>query len=256
MQKEIWVEHPSDTEGTSFTKFEISNFGRLRIYNNLSPQGRITTGTIVNGVPSYIYKIYKTAPEREAQKLNEVEERYQEARRMVAKFRYQPKKLEQFKKERDKLKETKKKLNRKILKKRESSVVLILHRLVAEYFLDKPTDKDKIFVIHKDFDKTNNRADNLAWASQDEISARHSQQPKLVMHRFKMRLYNIQQSPRNMKLSENDVLYIKKRLKKGDSEEKLARRFKVSKTAVNNIKTGRTWKNVKLVEDLIDEKQK
>lgn len=256
MKNEIWAEHKSNTEGTSFTKFEISNFGRLKIYNHLSPEGRITTGTLVHGVPTYTYKIYGAAPEKEAQKLAEVEAKYQEARKMVTKFRYQPLKLEKFKKERDKLKEVKKKLNRKVLRKRESSVVLLLHRLVAEYFLEKPAEEDKIFIIHKDFDKTNNHVDNLAWASQDEISARHPQQPKLILHKFKMQLYNIPRKPRNTKLSENDVLYIKKRLKKEDSVEKLANRFNVSTAAINDIKNGKTWKNVKLVEDLLDEKKK
>ena len=256
MKKEIWAEHPTNTEGTSFTKFEISNFGRLRIFNNLSPEGRITTGTLVHGVPTYTYKIYKQAPERDAQKLAEIEEKYQEARKMVAKFRYQPLKLEQFKKERDKLKESKKKMNRKVLRKRESSVVLVLHRLVAEHFLERPAEEDKVFVIHKDFDKTNNHVDNLAWANQDEISARHSQQPKLILHKFERQLYNIPQPPRNTKLSENDVLYIKKRLKKNDAVEKLAQRFNLSVAAINNIKQGKTWKNVKLVEDLLDEREK
>lgn len=256
MTKEIWVEHPTDTEGTSFTKFEISNFGRLKIYNHLSPNGRITEGTLVRGVPSYIYKIYRPAPERDQQKLDEAVEKYQEARRMVAKFRYQPLKLAQYKKERDQLKEKKKKLTQKVAKKREHSVVLIIHRLVAEYFLEKPAEKDKIFVIHKDFDKKNNHVDNLAWASQDEISARHSQQPKLVLHKFKRQLYNIPQPPRNMKLSENDVLYIKKRLKKDDKIEKLAQRFGVAHSTIKNIRDGKTWKNVKLVEDLLDEREK
>lgn len=256
MQREIWVEHPSETEGTSFTKFEISNFGRLKIYNKLSPDGRITSGTLVNGVPSYIYKIYRPAPEKDSIDLAELEEKYLEARKMVAKFRYQPVKLAQWKKKRDKLKDAKKKLNRKILKKREASVVLIIHRLVAEYFLEKPTDPAKIFVIHKDFDKANNHVDNLAWASQDEISARHPQQPKLVLHRFKMQLYNIPRTARNKKLSENDVLYIKKRFKKNANVERLAKRFNVSTATINAIKTGKTWKNVKLVEDLLNEKKK
>lgn len=256
MKKEIWVEHPCEKVGTSFTKFEISNFGRLKIYNHLSPEGRITEGTLINGVPTYIYKIYRPVPERDQKQFDEAVAQYQEARKMVTKFRYQPVKLAYYKKERDKFKEKKKKLNQKLTKKREKSVILLLHRLVAQHFLEKPTDKDKIFVIHKDFDKKNNHVDNLAWASQDEITARHPQQPKLVLHKFKRQLYNIRQSPRHMKLSENDVLYIKKRLKKDDNPEKLAQRFGVGTATIKRIKDGKSWSHVKLVEELLDEKKK
>ena len=256
MNKEIWVEHPSSTEGTSFTKFEVSNFGRLKIYNHLSPEGRITNGTIIGGVPSYVYKTYQPASKKELAILAEIDAQYQEARNNVAKFRYQPLKLAQYKKERDKLREKKKKQNHKIQKKREKSVILVIHRLVAEYFLEKPLEEDKVFVIHKDFDKTNNHVDNLAWASQKEINARHSQQPKLILHRFKMQFYNIPAPANHRKLSEADVLYIKKRLKKGDTDAKLAQRFNVSNSTIMSIRNGKTWKNIKLVEDLLEEKKK
>lgn len=255
MKKEIWIEHKSNTQGTSFKKFEISNFGRLKIYNDLSPEGRITDGTLVSGVPSYVYKTYNDVPEKEASKLKEIDEAFQFARQMVAKYRYQPEKLADWKKKRDKLRERKKKQNKVIHKLREIPVILIIHRLVAKYFLEKPEDKEAIFVIHKDFDKTNNHVDNLSWATQEMINARQSQQPKNILRRFKMQLNNIPYPPRNMKLSENDVLYIKKRLKKNDNIEKLAQKFDVSTSTINDIKKGKTWKNVKLVEDLVEEKK-
>lgn len=256
MQKEIWIEHPSETEGTSFTKFEISNFGRLKIYNHLSPEGRITNGSIVGGVPSYIYKTYKPISEKNAAKMAEIDQKYQQAREMVAKFRYQSQKLEEYKKLRNKLKEQKKKLNKKIQYERESSVALILHRLVAHYFLEKPEDENAEFVIHKDYDRTNNHVDNLEWATQEQITARHPNQPKLILHRFKMQMNNIPTPTPNSKLSENDVLYIKKRLKKNDSVVKLAQRFSVSKTTISNIKSEKSWKNIKLVEDLVEDRKK
>lgn len=46
-----------------------------------------------------------------------------------------------------------------------------VHRLVAEYFLDKPPGKD--CVNHIDYDKSNNMASNLEWCTQME-NVRHS----------------------------------------------------------------------------------
>lgn len=46
-----------------------------------------------------------------------------------------------------------------------------IHRLVAEHFVPNTTDGE--YVNHKDFNKYNNRADNLEWCTQRE-NIRHS----------------------------------------------------------------------------------
>lgn len=48
-----------------------------------------------------------------------------------------------------------------------------IHRLVAEYFLDKPNVDEKLCVNHKDGDKLNNHFSNLEWCTYSENS-RHS----------------------------------------------------------------------------------
>ncbi len=49
-----------------------------------------------------------------------------------------------------------------------SRETIYLHRLVAEFFVEG-YDPDKPYVVHKDYDRRNNRFDNLAWVSQDEL---------------------------------------------------------------------------------------
>lgn len=54
-----------------------------------------------------------------------------------------------------------------------------IHRLVAEHFIDKPTGKD--YVNHKDYNITNNAAENLEWCTQKEnvrYSASRMRKPK------------------------------------------------------------------------------
>lgn len=49
---------------------------------------------------------------------------------------------------------------------------IIVHRLVAEYFLDVPL-KPFMEVHHKDFNSLNNNADNLMWVTKDQHKAIH-----------------------------------------------------------------------------------
>lgn len=56
----------------------------------------------------------------------------------------------------------------------------LIHRLVAEYFLDFP-QKPFMEIHHKDFDKRNNRADNLQWVTKEEHTKIHMQHDKEIM---------------------------------------------------------------------------
>ena len=49
-----------------------------------------------------------------------------------------------------------------------SRETIYLHRLVAEFFVEG-FDPDKPYVVHNDYDRRNNRSENLAWVSQDEL---------------------------------------------------------------------------------------
>lgn len=102
-----------------------------------------------------------------------------------------------------------------------------IHRLVALAFIPNPENKSH--VNHIDANKINNSVENLEWVSPEENS-RHANINEL----FKT------------KLTQNDVIEIKKLLLDNVSQYKIAKQFNVSRTAIANIHTGKTWNFVEV----------
>jgi HNH endonuclease/NUMOD4 motif len=120
---------------------------------------------------------------------------------------------------------------------------VLVHRLVAKYFLPKPTGKQK-FVIHLDYNKENNYFKNLQWAAQQEVTEHSKKNPAVINAKADMRK-NISKGGYNTKLTEAKVKYIKKSLAKGKTLKELAIKFKVSDMQIYRIKTGENWSHVK-----------
>ncbi len=122
-----------------------------------------------------------------------------------------------------------------------------VHKLVAEHFLPKPIEI-KVVVIHKDFDKTNNKVNNLQWASQEELDAHHSKNPTVIEQRKRLREHNLK-SENGYKLSEEKVRIIKRKLLDPNRRTRIkmiARQFGVSEMQLYRIKTGENWAHVKV----------
>lgn len=109
-----------------------------------------------------------------------------------------------------------------------------VHRLVAAYFLNQPTSEHKL-VIHLDYDKTNNKLNNLKWVTQEE-QVKH----KINGPHHKRGLVT------NSKLSREQVAQIKRLLKEGELRKSvIARKFLITHTQLNRIEKGANWKDVK-----------
>lgn len=108
-----------------------------------------------------------------------------------------------------------------------------VHRLVAEYFVEKKT-KNQNLVIHLDYDKKNNNADNLRWATQNEQ----------VEHKIKGP-HHKKGLVTNAKLDSSQVAQIKRLLNEGNLRKSvIARKFLITHTQLNRIENGTNWKNV------------
>jgi hypothetical protein len=126
-------------------------------------------------------------------------------------------------------------------KKRTSESV---HRLVAMKFCEKVSEQHKI-VIHKDYNKKNNRAENLQWVTQHEMYLHNNNNPKVKKAR-KNRTGKISHS----KLTETDVIRLKIKLARSNNPlYKIAKEFGITHTQLNRIRKGENWAHVK-VDDL------
>ena len=120
---------------------------------------------------------------------------------------------------------------------------VLIHRLVAKYFLPVAAGKQK-FVIHIDYDKENNYYKNLRWATQEEVTSHASSNPSVIKAKKQMRK-NISKGGYNTKLTETNVREIKLLLSKGKTLKELAVKFKVSDMQIYRVKTGENWGHIK-----------
>lgn len=118
-----------------------------------------------------------------------------------------------------------------------SQVLVRVHRLVAEAFLGPAPDLSET-VNHKDFDRTNNRPENLEWLSHAD-NMRHAHAALRCRREYANGERHVM-----AKLSRLNVLDIRKRAESGVSNAELAREFGVSATNVWMIRHRKSWRSV------------
>ena len=98
-------------------------------------------------------------------------------------------------------------------------------------------------MIHLDFDKQNNRVENLKCVTKDEMVEHNRLNPAVINRKIPLR-------NSNYKLSEPKVRIIKKLLKNDKSRLKtIAKQFGITHTQLNRIRSGENWKNVKIDDE-------
>ncbi len=117
--------------------------------------------------------------------------------------------------------------------------IYLVHRLVALAFIDNPDPETKTTVNHIDGDKTNNRIENLEWATPSE-NTQHA-----ISHGL-MR-YNPARGEASGKnvYPEESIRKACELLERGDlSNIEIAKRANISTQMVCEIKIGNTWRHI------------
>jgi hypothetical protein len=123
------------------------------------------------------------------------------------------------------------------------------YKLVAEYFIQK-TSEEQLYVLHLDYNRSNDNISNLRWATRAEMLAYGKKSPLVIAAR-KKRLAEIQEKRKHQgnKLNSTQVMLLKKILlspKRKTRLKILAKQFGVSEMTLQRIKTGENWGHIKI----------
>jgi hypothetical protein len=121
-------------------------------------------------------------------------------------------------------------------RKNNKSTSRYVHKLVAEHFLERV--ENQTFVIHLDYDKTNNHVNNLKWATKKEKEDHQFSNPTFI-NKPKRITYS--------KLTEAKVKLIKRKINDPNRRTRMkmiAKQFGISEMQLYRIKSGENWGSV------------
>ncbi|MEO8710499.1 MAG: HNH endonuclease [Parafilimonas sp.] len=241
---ELWTNVRFDFEFTNDYQLEVSNFGRLRSFNKIS-DGDLVQGSMINGYRIIRLKFFIQRDEKVQARLNNLQK---QVTKLTAKLKAQ---IENGDSKKD-IQETrlllltlKRNLQKKFKDDTQSRTInyhSLIHRLVADYFLPKPKASQTV-VAHLDFNKLNNRVDNLKWMTPEENYA-HQQKSPYVIKEKQQRSLGFRSNTKVAKLTVTKVMLLKKLLNQNKPVRQLVKQFKITDMQVYRIKRGENWKNI------------
>ena len=242
---EKWKVLQFDFKFTNSGRIEVSNFGRLRTFNKVS-DGNIVNGSMINGYRILRLKLYKSRDEKLQKKFDHLQQKVFKLARQLKALKQQGESKIAIAETSKLLDTLKKNLSKKFqddLKARTINYHSLVHRLVATYFLTKPTPKQTI-VAHLNHDKLNNRANNLKWMTAEENYEHQKNSPHVIKEKQERR-YRRKEDSRATKLTVTKVMLMKKLFNEGKPMKQLVKLFKVTDTQILRIKRGENWADIK-----------
>ncbi len=241
---EEWKEIVFDFEYTNESRFEISNHGRIRSFNK-SSNGNILKGSMVNGYRIIGLKFFKQRDPKIQLQLDTMQEQVSKLSKQLTLMKKKGENQSKIDDTTTLLVSLQKNLKKKYADETLSRTIYwrqLVHRVVAEYFILKPSEKHTL-VAHLDYEKLNNKASNLVWMTPEENYI-HQQGSPYVIKDKAGRKGVIRLHSKAMKLTVTRVMLLKKMLNEGKPMKELVRFFKVTETQILRIKRGENWKDV------------
>ena len=243
---EEWREITFDALPGDANRFEISNYGRFRSFSNMA-KGRVLRGGIANG---YLTLGLKYLNERE----RKTEEYFIKMKAQVLGLKRKAKEFERevldqlekgkpipeamrkrMENERNQYRDLREQyLEEKRNEERTRTINFggLVHKMVAEVFLKKPSAQHR-YVIHLDHDRLNNHYKNLKWATKAEVEEHTKINPYATTKKGRGR-----KPAENPMLTKDLVKRIKLALEEGIAPKAVARQYSVTDTTVNKISRG------------------
>lgn len=120
-------------------------------------------------------------------------------------------------------------------------------KLVAENFIPNDDPEHKTYVLHLDYQRDNDRATNLKWATKEEMIEHSKKSPHVISARQRTIDHNIKSD--GMKLTTTQVIRLKKELVNPNRKTRLkmlAKQFNISEMQLYRIKRGENWGHIKV----------
>ncbi|MDQ3192202.1 MAG: NUMOD4 motif-containing HNH endonuclease [Bacteroidota bacterium] len=253
---EIWKEVKFDFSYTNEIKLEISNFGRVRRIVS-ETEMKILEGAINHGYKSIKLKFFTLRPPATQKRIDIMRGQIAELVRQTGKMRTRnkvrrvkdnsfyetEKKINEQTSLLNTLKEKYQKAYRISELKRTVNKAYLVHRLVAEYFVERPS-KDHKLVAHLDHNKLNNQYKNIQWMTREENVEHQKKSPKVIAAKQAKKYKKRNENSKVYKLTSTKVMLIKKKINQNVPLRTLSKTFKVTETQLLRIKRGENWADI------------
>ncbi|MFM9989164.1 HNH endonuclease [Flavobacterium sp.] len=253
--EEIWKQVELKSPFAEKYELYVSNYGNIKRITLETRFERILSPKLTEGYPSINISLITPITKKESEKFLPAQQEIAALKLEIKSYKSELDNLDvknkRYKSILNKIAETEllldkvrliyKKKYQKAERKRKKTVGNLVHRYVAIYFVEKPSEEHNL-VAHIDYDKLNNHHSNLKWMTREENSLHQKNSPYVIKSKAKVLINGGHRA--NTKLTVNQVMIIKKRINEGVSLRELAKRTKVTETQLLRIKRGINWGKV------------
>ena len=250
--QEIWKQVTIKSPFAERFEIYVSNYGKLKRITKINQEEKILRQGLTEGYPTANFSIFMPMTEKENLKFIDLRQEIADLKKEISTIELTIENNNENAIERNEhLSKTKnilakkevdyKKKYRKCELKRRRTIYFLVHRVLAQHFINQPTE-DHNLVAHLDFDKLNNHHSNLKWMTREENVAHQKKSPFVIQSKIKA---FEKTTPNTSKLTVSQVMILKKRMnEEGVMLSKLAKRYNVSHTQLLRIKRGINWAKV------------